>query len=165
MTRTTLTVAILLTTMLSIPSIATQPMYIQATKAEYSFSPSIPDPKGRREIVVRMEQDATKHFSQIHVVAFGKTYDLSKDILLELDNYSCSGLTAMGGYDEQLKSQAIYLRLSVVVFEQASPAAVIVVAQNGEITLRKQSKLNSTQSSPLPGRVRQTHETMAGAKK
>lgn len=121
----------------SIHAVANQPAYVQATKAEYTFSESIPDPKGPGEIVIQMEQSSAKYFSKIRISAFGKTYDLSKDLLSELDNYSCSGLTVMRGYDEIMNSHVIYLRFSMAVFEQTSPAAVVVVSQNGEIKIRK----------------------------
>ena len=127
MSRPMIPTVIFLTVALAIQAMANQPAYIQATKAEYTFS----------EIMVRMEQCVSKHFSMISISAFGKTHELSKELLSELDNYSCSGMTAMRGYDPVMKSQVIYLRLSMVVFEQTYPTAVIVVSENGEIKIRK----------------------------
>lgn len=137
MFRLMIPTVILLTVALSIQAMANQPAYIQATKAEYTFSDSVPDQKGPGEIVVRIEQSASKHFSKLCISAFGKTFELSKALLSELDNYSCSGLTVMRGYDDIMDSHVIYLRFSMAVFDQASPAAVVVVSENGEIKIRK----------------------------
>lgn len=142
MTRPVISTAIFFTVALSIQAMANQPAYIQATKAEYTFSVNIPDPKGPGEILVQIEQSASKHFLKLRISAFGKTFDLSKALLSELDNYSCSGLTAMRGYDEIMDSQAIYLRFSMAVFDQASPTAVVVVSESGEIKIRKTRQAN-----------------------
>ncbi len=141
---TKLMIMIILTAALSIQTRANQAAYIQATKAEYTFAESIPDPNGHGEIVIRMEQSAAKHFSKIQVVAFGKMHDLSKELLSTLDNYSCSGLTVMHGYDQVMNCQVIYLRLSMAVFEQTTPVAVIVVPENGEPIIRKAKRVKSS---------------------